>query len=713
MMQKKESAKNKNKEMAIIQLAVLVISIIAFGYLIGSEARLVSASDPGDYPNERSNLQEAPVTDAASVLAFLSKTPITNPVEKLVSSLKISTPEIAPIPESSIPAMPEVPEVSEPGFLGDLLIKANINPAVASGINDIVVGSAIALGTYIGVKWLAKAAGLKEGGSKAAGYGAAAGMFWATGLAPLLSVSGWWGAPIALIVFLATFKDEKTEKVIFTCSLWQPVAGGNHCDECNKGDFPCSAYQCASLGVSCQIVNQGTTDQKCIWVDRNNVNPPVMTPLQSALKNGYSYSNDSAVSPPNRGVKVLYSGSSDGCIPSYTSFSFGVQVDKESKCKIDVERKGDMDSMNFSLDGGRYLKEHSITLTVPNSEDLKAENITNAFDLLGSPGSYKLYIRCMNGNAVESNADFEFSYCIQQGPDLNPPEIEETSISNGAYVAAGIGSVNLTVSVNKPSECRWSTLDKSYDNMENQMSCATNVRDSNPKLLYDCKTALTGIKDRADNSFYFRCKGTYNAKANPVSYPFTLKGTEALVIDNAGPNETIKDSTNVVKVNLTAKTSAGAENGKATCLYSKTGQAGSYITFYNTDSYTHSQELDLLAGDYTYYINCIDAGGNMDNATTSFSVETDNSAPAVVRAFHDTQGGDYLKIITNEEADCVYDNTNCNYEFDAGTPMTSLDNIEHFVSWNTNLNFYIKCRDNYGNQPVRDQCSITAKPFNL
>jgi hypothetical protein len=699
----KQTEKNNKKGIAIIQVIVLILGIIAFAYILGSEIKIVKA-DGMDI------IEEAPVNEIPT------GRDISGLIADSVKKFAMPAVVIKSLPTTTATAT-ETAATTETGWLGKILTKAGLNEGVAVGMESILSSAAYAAGTYMAVKWIATALKIQPGGAKALAAGAAAGIFIGTGantISQLLGFGaipglGWIAAGIGTLVTLLTWKSEKEDKVVFTCGLWQPESGGKNCEKCNDGIFPCSEYQCASLGVSCQIINKGTKDQKCVWVDRNDVDVPVISPLLSALKSGYSYSDNKAVSPPDRGVKIQFDSSSDKCIPPYKSFSFGINVSQNAKCRVDIERKNNFSAMEIPLDGERYLKEHTITMALPNTEDLEAENVV----IVGTNGNeHKLHIRCVGGNGIESNADFEFSYCIQSGPDLNPPEIIETSILNNSPVSFGVGSVDLTVSVDKPSQCKWSILDRSYEDMENTMSCST-ISQANAKGLYNCKTTLTGIKDRENNNFYFRCKGTYNEKTNPVSYLFILKGTQPLVITDTGPNGTIKDSTEVVKVTLTAKTTAGYDSGKATCHYSKTGEEGTYITFYNTDSYTHTQPLSLAEGDYFYYIRCIDAGGNSDNKTISFTVESDSDAPAVVRAFHDSN---YLKIITNEDAECVYnyqDAIGCNYDFDDGITMTTLKENEHYTDWNTLLNFYIKCRDEYGNQPAPNKCSITIRPFAL
>lgn len=745
---KKQIGKNNKRKFAITQVILLLISIFAFSYILGSSFPVVSAQNNGSDFTGGPLKQQTPSTQTQNqqptqspfIYGFVIPNIVSEGLSKVHNFLFTPDQQTRDILSKAYELGIGVDKVNI-DKAKELLnegksIEEAINGAIVTGeegggaagelgflagVKSVLSSAAYAAAAYVAVKWVASSFGLQPGPAKALASGAATGVFTGTFLTSKLGESilaalgvpgiGWIVAGVvAIFVTLFTWKDEKTDTVIFTCSLWQPQPGGNSCDKCNDGPFSCSEYQCSSLGVSCQIVNKGTKDQKCIWVDRNDVDPPIMTPWQEALKAGYSYVNNNVVSPPNRGVFVKYDGSGSGCVPPYTPFSFGVKVNKESKCRADVVRESNFSKMRIPLSGERYLEEHEISLGFPSMKDLEAENITQ----IGESGrDHKLYVKCMSGNGIVTNAHLEFSYCIDDAPDLNPPRVIETSILNGAPVRFGVGSLNnFILSIDKPGQCKWSTLDKTYEDMENTMTCSTNVRQANAKMLYDCKTNLTGIKDRVENNFYFRCKGTYNEKVSKESFKFTVFGTQPLVIDKVGPNGTIKDSTDPVKVILTATTSAGYENGKAICQ-SSTGKEGDYITFYNTNSYNHSQELRLSEGTYNYSVKCFDLGGNTDIKIANFTVEIDKKAPAIVRAFHE---GNYLKIITNEKAECVYDTQDaidCNYIFDDGISMTTLDDKEHFTDWNTLLNFYIKCRDEYGNQPAPNKCSIVARPFIL
>ena len=202
---------------------------------------------------------------------------------------------------------------------------------------------------------------------------------------------------------------------------------------------------------------------------------------------------------------------------------------------------------------------------------------------------------------------------------------------------------------------------------------------------------------------------TEDNNVNSQSYKFTLLGTKPIVINSASPNgTTVRDASDMVRVALEAKTSAGYKEGESLCYYSETGEENDYVMFFNTNSYKHLQELWLPERDYTYFIKCIDLGGNFDTAEINFKVESDNEAPLIIRAYHEEE---YLKLITSEKAECVYSTADCNYLFEDGTKIAVIDDTSHFTDWNTKTSLYIKYQDEFKNKPLPNQCSMILRPF--
>ncbi len=595
-------------------------------------------------------------------------------------------------------------------------------------IEGVVWGGIVALA----IKFIGPALGLDEKAADAAALAAFSGIIAGKGVYGLVGPQGWWapasgkvlgfinptlfsvgiGALIAFGIFAATYTKEKKKLVKFDCLPFEPPLGGAKCEECNKDPFrPCSEYRCRSLGQACQLLNPGTNEERCAWVNRNDINSPIIEPWKDALKpkdENLKYVPDNAIRPPNRGVKIV-KGNAD-CLKAFTKLEFGITTNEPSQCKIDYNVNKSFDEMEFFVGGSNYYRyNHTEKMRLP-APDTGGGNIAPE---LKNDGTFSLFVQCQDANENKNVDKFVFNFCVDKSPDTTAPIIEGTSIRSGGFVRFKAETVPIEVYVNEPSECKWSREPKGYDQMENKMSCATETFQINANLNYVCKGNLTGIKDQDDNKFYFKCKDKpekpdKERNVMTQSRELILKGSQPLNIANIGPRGTIFGKTSTVSVPLTVKTEDGAEEGKAICYFSNTGKSESYIAMFETNAFEHKQNLDLIKGSYKYFFRCIDAGGNSAENNTEFRVEIDQDAPLITRAYRENA----LKIVTNEDAECVYDFKSCNYDFDDGLKMDysnpSIRN-NHYAEWKADGVYYIKCSDLNGNKPLPNECSIVVR----
>jgi hypothetical protein len=742
---------NNQGKIALSEIIILIVGIIAFSWMVGLSLPSVSGSGTTPY------LTNAPGVNVGGQVVQLIKqgyTSITSSSGQILlqkdnkffqavtydnnNYLVEVTSSVGDMPQEYIGVTVDKHLVESAPKLDDIL-GANTQTieqgGVASWLNKkfsggfweaggapsaLVSGAQWALVAYGVGQMIGSFAGLDEKQTEAISYGMAAGFgayrFLDTWKLSVEKFGNWnmaIGAAVGLLVYHMMYKDEKTEIVTFNCKPWDARTGGNDCHKCNEqGILHCSEYQCRALGQSCKLLNPGTGEEKCEWVHEHDVNPPIIKPSQDVLTEGYRYTPDNRVSPPDRGVMIERIGS-DKCIEAFMPLSFGITTEDEqgipkpAKCKIDILRKENYDDMEFYFGGSSLFKtEHQQIMSLPNPSAFADREL-----IIEAPGEYKLHVRCQNANGHSNIGTFVFSFCVEDGPDETPPMIVTTDLLNGMPIAHNRTSINLKAYINEPATCRWSRRDEAYDLMNNTMSCSTRPEEMNVQMLYECSTTLAGIKNREANDYYFRCKDLAENKMTQ-SYKFTIFGTEPLILDKAEPNErTIKDSTDVVKVTLTAETSAGFRNGESICFYSNTGEEKDYVQFLNSGGrWQHSQELWLGPGDYEYHIKCIDLGGNYDSKIINFEVDSDTSAPIIIRAY---QEENYLKLITNEEATCVYDTRDCSYSFDDGSIIRTTENRNHFVEWDLRKSYYIKCEDGFGNRPAPNQCSFIARPFDI
>lgn len=516
-----------------------------------------------------------------------------------------------------------------------------------------------------------------------------------------------------LVILMGIIPEVSHVVVAVECDPWQAPLGGKDCEKCNGGKLPCTEYRCKSLGQSCELLNKGTVDQVCAWNSSGDVLAPIIEPWQEVLTEGYSYTPDESISPPNRGVKIINSADPAKCISVTQPLTFGVKlINEPAKCKLDSENKREFNEMGFFMGGNSALKyNHSQEI---NLLDLLWLQDEDSIVYQNEPLSF--YVKCQDSNGNYNEASYVFNLCMEPGPDTMPPVIKGTSILNNSPIAFDQQQAEVDVYLNEPATCKWTMNDKDYNSMENDMVC-----DPVPEIpiigqTYKCRATLKGLLNRQNNTFYFRCKDnpqeTEDTKrnVNQQSYVYTLIGTQPILISKLTPEDgqTISGAGNYIPVTIKAETTDGFSKGAASCYLSPTGIDSSFVLFGDTGSYLHSQALNLNEGEYTYFVRCVDLGGNSDTKQISFSVRTDNSQPIVVRSYYEESN---LKIITNENAQCVYDVSGCNYPFEKGIAFRTVNNRTHFTEWKPELGVhYIKCRDLYGNQPDPNVCSIVIKP---
>jgi len=568
------------------------------------------------------------------------------------------------------------------------------------GASDNLVNS-LSIAAFAGImSWKGILAGVEQFGF-AGGKG---GMLW--------NSAGFIGIGVAIIVFIMVYKESEQKIVTYECLPWEAPSGGKSCEKCNADPFkPCTEYRCKALGQACQLLNPGTGNETCAWVSKFDVNSPTIRTNENALKPiGLKYVPDTGLRPGMTGVKVVDQTRTDGCLQAFTKLQFGIYTNEPAQCKVETQHTAGIKDMSYYMgETNLYEYNHTQKLKLPRSPSANDTNLPT----LNSDGSYSMYVRCMDANGNENKDEFVFSYCVDKSPDATPPVIEGTSISSGSYVRYAIDTVPMDVYTNEIASCRWSRVDEAYDDMKNNLNCNSNSYEVNANLQYSCSGNLTGVKDMEDNKFFFRCKDSAGNQ-NAQSYPLVLKGSQLLSVKSAAPNGTIYGSTSTTTVTTSIETSNGAENGKAACYYYATNPSGTvnndnFLQMYSTNDYISKQDLDLIGGDYKVYFRCVDSGGNIASSNATFSLVVDKSSPSVTRVYRELP--DALKVVTNEDAQCSYSLTTCNYNAKDGIAMiyaNSGSKNVHLAQWKVGQTYYIKCKDFYGNEPAPDQCNIVA-----
>lgn len=478
---------------------------------------------------------------------------------------------------------------------------------------------------------------------------------------------------------------EKTYTI--TCSSWVPPDGGSDCEECNNVKLkPCSEYKCKSMGKACAIANAGSTNETCYATHPNDVSSPIIEFVDSAL-----LPQELLLGPPplqkkteegNKGVVIAKK------VRPFTPIVVKLATNEPAQCKYDVKQGVKFDSMPSYFGSTETVYERTLSISIPaqlaTAEALKATN----------GGLYTIYARCKDANGNANERDFFIRFAVDPSPDLTPPLIKYTSLRDNAFVPAGATTMPFSIYVNEPVDCKWSTVDKDYDTMEdtNTMDCTDSpyAQSSVYYGTYECKTTLYNISLK-DNQFFFRCKDKSD-NINSDSFKFILKGTKDMNITRVGPTGNFYFNT----VTLEAKTSGGAENGKAKCGFSLSDMAmDAMIPFVESDAAEHKQPLENIpTGTYTYYIGCIDAAGNRDKKPTTFTIAVDTVPPSLTKVYADMTYST-LVIETNEVSNCEY--APAQFNWGEGTPMQGVNVTQHEAGLSLD-SFNILCKDNFGNQ---------------
>lgn len=517
---------------------------------------------------------------------------------------------------------------------------------------------------------------------------------------------------IILMYLFGIGKVCKKVKVTYTCKQWVPPVGGKNCEKCNNDILkPCTKYRCQSLGQACEIVNEGTDQEMCVDLNPNDATSPKISPLLGNISEGYSYENIQA-----NGFEIKNLNQNDGCIEAFTPLTFGIKTDELARCKFDFEHKENFEEMEEDFGSNLLLINHTMIMLMPSPESLADYFEVPTSYILEKYGNLVIYVRCQDAHGNFNQAEYSIKMCLKQGPDKTPPYITSILPENGKYVKYGTTEQQVSLWTNEPAECRYDNKDTAFDSMTGTMNCAIYLEDYDDRRgSWPCNFTLQNIT--SEKKIFIRCKdqpwlaGENESQRNAMqqSYEYILKvSTSELKIDEITPKGEIEAGVEPVSVTLQARTSGGAESGKARCQWEDRNNGWSDY-FIETDSSLHrSSPLPLVRGSYKIYVRCEDIAGNSAESFTEFTIDIDTSPPGITRVYYDGN----LKIMTDEEATCGYSltDTRCNFDIENSTIMSG-NGREHSTDWQIERNYYIKCKDGYGNKP--GGCSIVVRPYNL
>ncbi|MBL7147893.1 MAG: hypothetical protein ISS82_03645 [Nanoarchaeota archaeon] len=437
--------------------------------------------------------------------------------------------------------------------------------------------------------------------------------------------------------------DTKTITYTATCYPWVAPTGGENCDKCKDEFKICDEYRCSSLGQNCELVNAGTEEQDCIAVNINDATPPIISLLPIAPRVSGDYTE-------HVGEGYVIGDN----IPAYTPVDIGVGLNEPAQCKITKNPQEEYEDIKEYFGTTLYLEEHEMTINVAN-EELNE----NSLDIFGG-GVYTYYVKCQDKNGNKNRAGYYIRFTVEDEPDTQPPVIEYMGLEDNTPISYGAGETDLLLELNEPGYCRYAKEDLVYEQMSGEVECPISSG-SNP-YRYPCSLTLEGIEDNKLNIFYIRCKDKTlpDANVNQESTVLNLRGTQELGISSVAPTGTLL----TFNITLSLETSLGANDGDATCYYRD--QSGITLTngieFLNTGGITHTQNLFLDNGEYTYYFLCMDEAGNQDESSTTFTIDTPNITIIDMEPSNGTvirESNFEIMVVTEGKAEGT--NVACNY----------------------------------------------------
>jgi len=531
----------------------------------------------------------------------------------------------------------------------------------------------------------------------------------------------WAGAFVMAWVYITGWGKTRTIEVSFDCLPWQAPTGSDDCSECNNDDLrPCTEYRCTSLGQACKLINENEENPTCEAIPYEP-NPPVITPgiifkvdlLAEEIENIIDIDEDYEFTDIEDDYASLRRVD-ESCIPEFTRVLFALDTDEFAQCKYSFQNTEDNyeDMIEYPLELTRYTENHTFGIEMPSLQSLEVYNVTG--DIREMYGNMNMYVRCQDYHGNFNLNPFVVNFCINTGPDLTATRINKFEPSDNSFIAYNVSEIPLRIYLNEPAECNYDTTPAmEYDLMSNTMTCDTGIFN---RSIYGwtCDTTLTGLVN-AENNFYIKCKdqpwlpiiNDSQRNINQEDIVFTLQGSESpLVIDSILPQGEREAGFEPISVDLIVETSGGAEQGKAICEYGFESYDEMIDQFRETFSDYHKQNFNMMMrGEYNHYVTCEDIAGNLAYADTNFELTIDTSAPVISRIFKE---GNYLKIITDEEAECYYDLAKCSFNIDDAKKMTTgLSNV-HTAEWTTGKTHYIKCKDIWGSEP--DGCTAKILP---
>lgn len=356
-------------------------------------------------------------------------------------------------------------------------------------------------------------------------------------------------------------RDSSKRPALSRCNLWQAPQNTDKCTYCTKDSSlgeVCSEYKCKSLGQECRFTyNRGIP--QCNSPENIDLIPPKIEIDNTLLPENYKYKK-ATFGPESKPWFNGYLVEPE--ILPHDLFTFGITTSEESICKTTYLPESDFNLLPAIWFGDNtYKTSHNISIRLPGNIELpdnffKANNLNSLADLAKNPaftnkrnnlavlklldefkqGNYHLFIKCNDKFGNTNSDEFFIKFNLKSDlEDTDAPNVLEIIPQNGSIISRNLENLPVKLYVNEPAECRASTIDINFENMEYKFSCPSSKYDVTGVAAgsYECTATLPFAEN-----YYIRCM---DKPLQTAEFLFAINYTQPNITD-----ENLKLNNNVM-----------------------------------------------------------------------------------------------------------------------------------------------------------------------
>ncbi|MCS7134584.1 MAG: hypothetical protein NZ889_01865 [Candidatus Pacearchaeota archaeon] len=557
------------------------------------------------------------------------------------------------------------------------------------------------------------------------------------------------------------FKHRNLDNEMGHCSAEVPLkgVGTEVCRKCNEDPYRiCTRERCLILG-NCIPVPTAKGDQyNCIPGKCEEFGLPLFKFVNVSWYVGDELiGNESQNTSEGKNININLNESNP--IPYNTNMILiNLSTDQPAQCRYILNK------VNASFSEMHDFENYYFPVLPDGSAGFQYAYVIIPGDLARDPHiENKIFVKCKNACGVEPAQAYDrniIKFKLGRKPDQLPPEIVHIDPAPTSFVRGDLAFVNASFWLDEKGSCKFSDKSTNFTINYTKMIIFGRYNNENSSVVdggcYDARCI-----DR--NETCSRCFLRLNMSRGYEVINYT--GTEfnetkmyRLVIrcsdikNNVMPEDAILDyvlmtappyEINITKPEANERTyerqpeievSSGTrltecryrifeyrQNATPICTKEQPRFENMWPIGFERGTLhkiKHNETLNATPQGFKHMlcVKCRDFWNIEAMSKIDFYVLLDPDSPAVIRIYRDTSVTDVLIIETNEEAECVYSDRNCNYNFSDGTSMMSTDKFLHAAPWQLKP-YYIKCKDkweNYpGKKPDANACSVVVYPYEV